>query len=562
VTATTPISGSGTTPIATPASPANSPLADFLLGGSPVDTAQDFRAIAASLFGDAQSSPHKIGSLSKNPITITKTPVRLPDDKRQDRTAGKIPDPPPTTASPADPAVPLLTGPEPMIPVVSKAEPRPDTIGARQMSALLEGLTASRAQMENPEIANLAGDATPHTPLSGSLKESTTVADNSSTTTRDAGENLAPLTQLPTIAVGAKPGKEAAVRTGPELPIDLPEKKESEAAKSTNSGPRNQASNQASTGMSRQIPAQPGSMSQPPSPADAGTSPSPTAPLPQVATDSSFPVPALEQTSVASAKEILDNAITTKDALKSEPLALGAVAESEKAPGRAPWSGLAKVKDRGNSKDARAAVVQSGKPAPSQTGPGAGGLTPSGLSNGKDFAGATLPANAGAHAKPLPVKQAAGTPPPATALAETDGPDEALPTTGSSPVTTAKLVQNLSQSEFRVGMQSQEFGSIDIRTSVARHMFSAQISVEHSDMAKSLTADLPSLYGKLADQHVPVANIVIQGQSLATSSGLARDAQPQTWRPQSQGTTRSTTEPALPVIAESLDLGARLDIRI
>ena len=92
----------------------------------------------------------------------------------------------------------------------------------------------------------------------------------------------------------------------------------------------------------------------------------------------------------------------------------------------------------------------------------------------------------------------------------------------------------MSQSEFRVGMQSQEFGNIDIRTSVARHMFSAQISVEHSDMAKSMTADLPALYHRLADQQVPVASIVIQGQSLATSSGLAQDAQPQSWQPQSQ----------------------------
>ena len=111
-------------------------------------------------------------------------------------------------------------------------------------------------------------------------------------------------------------------------------------------------------------------------------------------------------------------------------------------------------------------------------------------------------------------------------------------------------------------MQSQEFGSIDIRTSVARHMFSAQISVEHSDVAKSMTADLPALYHRLADQQVPVANIVIHGQSLATSSGLAQDAQRQTWRPQGYSAAKSNAEPVLPVMTEGLDSGGRLDIRI
>ncbi len=121
----------------------------------------------------------------------------------------------------------------------------------------------------------------------------------------------------------------------------------------------------------------------------------------------------------------------------------------------------------------------------------------------------------------------------------------------------------MSQSEFRVGMQTREFGSIDIRTSVARHMFSAQISVEHSDVAKSLTTDLPSLYNKLADQQVAVANIVIHGQGLGTSSGLAQDAQPQNSRPQNQGDAKSIVETVLPVALEQqLDPAGRLDIRI
>jgi len=120
----------------------------------------------------------------------------------------------------------------------------------------------------------------------------------------------------------------------------------------------------------------------------------------------------------------------------------------------------------------------------------------------------------------------------------------------------------MSQSEFRVGMQSQEFGNIDIRTSVARHMFSAQISVEHTDVAKSLTAQLPGLYHRLADQQVAVGNIVIHGQNLETSSGLAHDAQRQGWQPQGHSGAKSNAEPLLSVITEGIDSAGRLDIRI
>jgi len=79
-----------------------------------------------------------------------------------------------------------------------------------------------------------------------------------------------------------------------------------------------------------------------------------------------------------------------------------------------------------------------------------------------------------------------------------------------------------------------------------------------------LTANLPGLYHRLADQQVPVANIVIQGQNLATSSGLAHDAQPQTWQaPQGQQqAARSETETVLPGMAEVSASPGRLDIRI
>ena len=256
--------------------------------------------------------------------------------------------------------------------------------------------------------------------------------------------------------------------------------------------------------------------------------------------------------------------MATKAASQSKALDPTLAAESRNAAEHSSASDLAKVKDRSSAgvrdrigkdrgKDTRSGSTDSGKLAPTQTGRVVAGTTNFGGNTSKD-SGMGSPHNLAAQVKPGLAKQSGGISSVPTSIAEMDGPDEAVPVTTSSPIS-AKFVQGMSGSEFRVGMQSQEFGSIDIRTSVARHMFSAQISVEHSDVAKSLATELPSLYSKLADQHVPVANIVIQGQSLASSSGFAQDAQQQQgWRPQqSHGGASLNTDTILPVAAEALD---------
>ncbi len=282
----------------------------------------------------------------------------------------------------------------------------------------------------------------------------------------------------------------------------------------------------------------------------------------------SLPTAAMvEVTSASSASAMVDKSMSSKlarpygPAEPSLPAGLSDAA-SPTTPAASPTIKGREVKERG-IKDARTASAQRGKIAPNEVGTLTDGLTKSAATSSKDITGMTLGTHSDSHAKAIPLKQAAAIPSSQTAVAEADGPDEALPTSTASPVTTAKLVHDMSQSEFRVGMQTQEFGNIDIRTSVARHMFSAQISVEHSDVAKSMTADLPALYHRLADQQVPVASIVIQGQSFATSSGLAQDSQqPQTWRPQSFSFTKSDAETARPVLMETLDSTGRLDIRI
>ena len=65
-------------------------------------------------------------------------------------------------------------------------------------------------------------------------------------------------------------------------------------------------------------------------------------------------------------------------------------------------------------------------------------------------------------------------------------------------INTAKLIQSMGQSEMRVGMRSTEFGNISISTSSIRDQVSAQISVEHGELAKTLTAHLPEMQARLA----------------------------------------------------------------
>ena len=82
-------------------------------------------------------------------------------------------------------------------------------------------------------------------------------------------------------------------------------------------------------------------------------------------------------------------------------------------------------------------------------------------------------------------------------------PNTAAPAATAAPqaspvVNTARLIQNVGQSEMRVGMRSNEFGNISISTSATRDSVSAQISLDHGELAKTLTAHLPEIQAKLS----------------------------------------------------------------
>lgn len=97
-----------------------------------------------------------------------------------------------------------------------------------------------------------------------------------------------------------------------------------------------------------------------------------------------------------------------------------------------------------------------------------------------------------------------------TGVAEAPTPGEPAAGYPTSLVQSAKLVQRIGESELRLGIRAGEFGSVDIRTSMVRNQFTAEISVERGELGRVMAAELPSLQSRLTEQGVPVASVTVQ----------------------------------------------------
>jgi hypothetical protein len=141
-------------------------------------------------------------------------------------------------------------------------------------------------------------------------------------------------------------------------------------------------------------------------------------------------------------------------------------------------------------------------------------------------------------------------------------------------INTARLIQNMGQSEMRVGMRSNEFGNISISTSATRDQVSAQISVEHGELAKTLTAHLPEMQARLgSSQPMDVRidmNGAATGQGTGNFGGTSNDSASQSRSGRQQAgnmaagqSGNSVAEQQFsPVVAAVPSGYARLDIRV
>ena len=90
-------------------------------------------------------------------------------------------------------------------------------------------------------------------------------------------------------------------------------------------------------------------------------------------------------------------------------------------------------------------------------------------------------------------------------------------------INTAKLIQSMGQSEMRVGMRSNEFGNISISTSATRDLISAQISLDHGELARTLAAHLPEMQARLGGNQAMDVRIDMNGQAMGQGAGRSPD---------------------------------------
>ncbi len=145
----------------------------------------------------------------------------------------------------------------------------------------------------------------------------------------------------------------------------------------------------------------------------------------------------------------------------------------------------------------------------------------------------------------------------------------------ASPViNTAKLIQSMGQSVMRVGMRSDEFGNISISTSASKDTVSAQISLDHGELAKILAAHLPEMQTRLGvnqpmDVHIDM-NGAATGQGTGTFGGMSngsadssRNSRQQTGNMAASHAGSKAEEQQFSPVATVMPAGyARLDIRV
>ena len=96
---------------------------------------------------------------------------------------------------------------------------------------------------------------------------------------------------------------------------------------------------------------------------------------------------------------------------------------------------------------------------------------------------------------------------------------------GMSGISTAQLIQTMGETQMRVGMHSNEFGDISIRTVVSQQQMQAQISVDHNELGNALSAHIPSIQTKLGSEYGLHATIEVNQSGASFSSEGERSSQ-------------------------------------
>lgn len=142
---------------------------------------------------------------------------------------------------------------------------------------------------------------------------------------------------------------------------------------------------------------------------------------------------------------------------------------------------------------------------------------------------------------------------------------DAVPASG---INSAKLIQTMGGTEMHVGMHSEEFGDISIRTSMSQQQMVAQISLSHNDLSQAISNHLSTVQTKLGEEYGLHASIEVNNQGAPLSGGQGDSSQRNHQSYGSSGgakriapTEFSDSSPSMVALA-SAGSGHGLDIRV
>ncbi len=98
----------------------------------------------------------------------------------------------------------------------------------------------------------------------------------------------------------------------------------------------------------------------------------------------------------------------------------------------------------------------------------------------------------------------------------------------------SELYQRVGGAEMHIAMQTDLFGSIDLRTVVHQSSLTATIGVQRGDVQSILANDLPALQHALADQKLHVERISVLDNSIAGRMDLGSQSQQKRGSPGTQ----------------------------
>lgn len=130
-------------------------------------------------------------------------------------------------------------------------------------------------------------------------------------------------------------------------------------------------------------------------------------------------------------------------------------------------------------------------------------------------------------------------------------PADTPPTTGVGPLQWAQMANKAGQAEMRIGLNTAEFGSVEVRTSVHASDVGVQIGSEKGDLRSLLTPELPSIAHTLQQQDLRLTQVSFHQQGFAfagNSSFSGGNSQPSWYfsRPQAASSLADESSAAKP----------------